>query len=335
MPVLAFAQAKSQPDGATAQLDFHDVFRRLDTTGVLLIALSALFILWFIWRIVKMIGRDRAPPPARPRKGAPRVVLPPDTVMPQRDSLNTATDWGFDENKRSAVGRRKGMSENPTMTSIDTSTRLPSLERPTGSYGVQPEDALGRSPIATVSPYRTGTNPYYLRGESLENQIDVEEVADVLTQADLLVQLGDPKEAMNLLSRHIRETEEPGPQVWLMLLDLYRTTGREAQYNALGDGFRALFNAQVPPWSASSVGDRTIEEYPQVMLKVQGLWPTAECRLYLEALLNDDRGGSRQGFSLTAYRDLLFLVDSLETRRVLEGEESDRADIDRKLTVPR
>src|SRR5882757_7126697 len=39
-PVLAFAQAKSQPDGATAQLDFHDVFKRLDTTGVLLIALA-------------------------------------------------------------------------------------------------------------------------------------------------------------------------------------------------------------------------------------------------------------------------------------------------------
>jgi|GEM_PF-1392927 len=332
-PVLASAQGKAR-DGGTAQLDFHDVFKRLDTTGLLLIALSALFILWFVWRIVKMIGRDRAPRPSRSRKGrAPRVVVSPTTIAPQRDSLSAATDWGFDENKRSAVSRRRGLSEDATRTSIDTSTRLPSLERPTGSYGVQPEDALGRSPVATVSPYRTGTNPYYLRGDSLENQIDVEEVADVLTQADLLVQLGDPKEAMNLLSRHIRETEKPGPQVWLMLLDLYRTTGREAQYNALGDGFRALFNAQVPPWSTSSAGDRTLEEYPQVLLKIQGLWPTPECRLYLEALLNDDRGGSRQGFSLTAYRDILFLVEGLEARRLLEGEDDDRADINRKLTV--
>ena len=333
-PLVAFAQTAQAP-GATAQLDFSDVFRRLDSTALLLIALSALFILWFLWRIVRMVGRDRAPPPPPPaRRAAPRGSSSVDPA-PVRDSLNTATDWGFDENKRSAVGRRKGMSGDPSMTSIETSTMMPPLDRQTGSFGVVPDDALGRSPVATVSPYRTGTNPYYLRSEALENQIDVVEVADVLTQADLLVQLGDPKEAMNLLSRHIRETEKPGPQVWLMLLDLYRSTGREAQYNALGDGFRALFNAQVPPWSVSSVGDRTIEDYPQVMQRVTATWPNEECRANLEALLNDDRGGSRLGFSLLAYREILFLVDILDARRVLDKDDGDRAEIARKLTIPR
>ena len=336
-PLFVLAQSKAptpgQPDGATAMLDFGDVFRRLDTTALLLIALAAIFVLWFVWRIVTMIGRDRKPAAPPPRKVAPRVSPAPDSVI--RDSLDTATDWGFDQNKRSAVTRRKGMSEDPSLTSIETSTMLPPIDRASGAYGVLPEDALGRSPVATVSPYRTGTNPYYLRNESLENQIDVEEVADVLTQADLLVQLGDPKEAMNLLSRHIRETESPGPQVWLMLLDLYRSTGREAQYNTLGEGFRALFNAQVPPWSLNAAADRALEDYPQVTLKLQGLWPNAECRAYLEALLNDDRGGSRQGFSLTAYREILFLVEVLESRGVIDHEDDERAEIARKLTILR
>lgn len=341
-PLGAFAQATApaQP-GATAQLDIGDVFRRLDTTGLLLIALSALFVLWFVWRIVRMVGRDRAPRLPAARKTAPRAgsgsisasTAGPSSVL--RDSLNAATDWGFDENKRSAVGRRKGMSEDPTLTAIDRSTMMPAITGSTGTRGVVPDDSLGRSPVPTVSPYRTGTNPYYLRSEPVDSRIDVEEVADVLTQAELLVQLGDPKEAMGLLSRHIRETEKPGPQVWLMLLDLYRSTGREAQYNTLGDGFRALFNAQVPPWSTSSAGDRLLADYPQVMQRLQATWPTDECRAGLDALLNDDRGGSRQGFSLAAYREILFLVEILDARIVLDREEVDRADIARKLTIQR
>jgi len=104
----------------------------------------------------------------------------------------------------------------------------------------------------------------------------------------------------------------------------------------LGDGFRALFNAQVPALEYE-LGRRSHDRgYPQVMLKVQGCGRprnAALSRALLDERTDPPRGGSRRALSLTAISRLLFLVEGLETRRILEGEESDRADIDRKLTV--
>ena len=141
---------------------------------------------------------------------------------------------------------------------------------------------------------------------------------------------------MSLLARHIRETEKPGPEVWLMLLGLYQSTGREAQYNALTDGFRTLFNAAVPPWATSpDVAARDLESYPQVMKRLRETWPRRECRTFLESLLTDDRGGSRQGFTLAAYRELLFLVEILGALEHQAKETSDRTDIERKLGIDR
>lgn len=337
----------------TSRMDLLGVLGRLDATQIGLIAIAALVVLLLAWRVVAMVRRERPVVPqrrvdARDRRasGARAAARTTDSLTRQTLSANStlgaatqgpATHWGFDENKRSSLARADGGKRD--VMPLDTSTQWPAVDRARAAAQVPTDDALGHSPQRRAgasggSPYRTGTNPYFLGNDVLDAQIDVEEVADVMTQAELLVQLGDPKEAMGLLSRHIRETEKPGPQVWLMLLDLYQSTGREAQYNALADGFRALFNAAVPPWATQArKAERTLEDYPQVMKTLLAAWPSAECRGYLERLLNDDRGGSRQGFSLTAYREILLLVDVLDTGKAIEAELADRREIDRKLAA--
>ncbi len=311
---------------------FLQVFDRLDTNGVVLLIAAGVILLLLVLRIWAMVRRERRPirVPQRPRV-APKLD---DEPALDRATMRSTTDWGHDENVRGAPTRAPVALESAT-------TELPSLDQAVTQWTIsevqraavaskQPLEVLGKPTHLPASPYRTAFNPYF-RGDATHS-IEVVEVADTLLQAELLVQLGDPKQAMTLLSNHIRETEKPGPAVWLMLLNLYQATGRKSQYEALSVGFGTLFNAAVPPWPARSEdAAHDIENYPQVMMKLHTTWGTPAARPLIEGLLNDDRGGSRQGFSLTAYRDLLFLVEILNEIDKMAHEDEEREGIQRKL----
>ena len=320
VPTLAMAA-----EGAGDLSDFVVVLERLGGASLALVIAAVVIISLLIWRVAAMIRRETTPvtPPRRGTRGDDA----------SRDS--PPTDWGFDQNKRSAQSRtavaaKKADIDLPSLEHAVTQWSMSDVHH-ASTLEVVPDDALGKAPTNSASPYRTSFNPYFRR-ERPASDIEVVEVADALLQAELLVQLGDPKQAMTLLSHHIRNTEKPGPAVWLMLLSLYQSTGREAQYNALGDGFRSLFNAAVPPWATSPAeAERDLESYLPAMLRVQTAWRGPQARPAIEALLNDDRGGSRQGFSLTAYRELLFLSEVLDALDAIDAEEGERSGIQRKL----
>ena len=307
------------------------VFDRLGGTALALLIAAGVVVALLVWRVVVMVRRER-PAPVPPKRRSPGAEG--DATI-ERPTITATTDWGYDQNKRAALARSPVAMPN---SDVD----LPSLEHAVtqwtmsdvvkgGSVVAPPADALGQMSGRIASPYRTTFNPYF-RTEERVHGVEVVEVADALLQAELLVQLGDPKQAMTLLSRHIRETEKPGPAVWLMLLGLYQSTGREAQYNALCAGFRTLFNAEVPPWASSpDAMARDLESYVQVIGKVQATWSGPQARATVDAMLNDDRGGSRQGFSLVAYRELLFLSEILATLDAIAQEEAERLGIGRKL----
>ena len=331
------ARAQGAPAPATVadRSGFLSLFMRLDAMALLLIVAAVAILALLIWRVIVMVRGEKpavVPPPRRTRTGDDADAL-------DRPSLQRTTDWGFDQNKRAALARSPVAVSGGSvdLPSIDHAVTMWSTTDVQNAHrsGVQPADAMGQSPVVAASPYRTSFNPYF-KAEQPANRIEVVEVADTLLQAELLVQLGDPKQAMTLLSHHIRDTEKPGPAAWLMLLNLYQSTGREAQYNTLSSGFRTLFNAEVPPWATSpDVAARELEAYPQVMMKLQTAWSGPQARPTVDGMLNDDRGGSRQGFSLTAYRELLFLSDLLDTIATIAREDDERTGIQRKLgTLP-
>jgi hypothetical protein len=333
------------PAGAVARPDFMEVFGRLDARSVLLIVGSVVILVLLILRVWIMVrgerrvktrgkgkgkGKARGKAPTRPRSRVAKVAG--DSLLRPASPEGAVTDWGPDQNKRASQSR----------ASPGAAARLPDLDMAITQWSTsevqnaaaisrQANDSMGKSPDRTPSPYQTTFNPYF-RGETSNGaRLEVVEVADALPQAELLVQLGDPKQAMTLLSNHIRDTEKPGPAVWLMLLNLYQSTGRKSQYEALAKGFKTLFNASVPPWSAKRETVRTIEAYPQVMAKVHAAWGKPAARPLLESYLGDDRGGRREGFSLTAYRDLLFLLEILGELDRMAVEEAERQEIQRKL----
>ncbi len=190
--------------------------------------------------------------------------------------------------------------------------------------GVKPKAA------ATESIYKSGYNPFF---QTSDAETKVEEIVDLVEQAELMLTLKNYDEAIAALTRHIRETEKPAPNAWLMLFDVFAKTGRREQYNNLAKGFRMLFNAQVPSWEKQATeSSKHLDDYGRVFENVQRLWGMPTCRSFLESLLYDDRGGNRQGFMLAAYSDILFLLELIDVANLMAGEEEERRRIELKLT---
>ena len=121
------------------------------------------------------------------------------------------------------------------------------------------------------------------------------------------------------------------PAPLLMLLDLYRESAHRSEYEDLARQLKARFNVRTPTWDDAHSGaandasaDAGLEGYPHVMSKLVKLWGTRSCMDYLQSLLMDSRGGTRVGFSLPAYFEILFLM------RVQDDvlRHTDQADID-------
>jgi hypothetical protein len=115
--------------------------------------------------------------------------------------------------------------------------------------------------------------------------------------------------AIDRLRRHVDDGPRATPVAWLMLLDLYRTHGREQAFRDLAPRFHARFNAETPQWSRypPAAAEPGLEAFPRLIKEITLCWGTHECSRLLDRLLYDNRSGRRMGFSLNAYNDLLAL----------------------------
>ena len=131
--------------------------------------------------------------------------------------------------------------------------------------------------------------------------------------------------SIDVLRRHIDGEERPMPAVWVMLLDLCRTHGREQKFRELALDFHRRFNVRTPRWERypPDRGEPGLEAYPRLVRAITAAWGTHECRRLLDRLLHDNRGGARRGFTLNAYNDLIALRRAAHS--VLETIESDLA----------
>ena len=154
--------------------------------------------------------------------------------------------------------------------------------------------------------------------------VDVTELSQVTDEAQVYVDLGRSDQAIEILRDHIEQQvgERDSPAAWLMIVDLYRRTNNRAGYDELAPKFRTHFNGRMPDWDNYGhelALDDGLEAFPHLVAVLQRDWGTPEARTFLEELLYDNRGGSRLGFSLAAYRDILLL---LQVHDALEDTES-------------
>jgi hypothetical protein len=147
------------------------------------------------------------------------------------------------------------------------------------------------------------------------SSLAVSELLHATEEARVYVALGHPERAIDVLTEHIRQVPRSLPAAWLMLLGLYRDNGREQDFRRLAEEFHLHCNVQAPAWDSFGAGEYEeggLETFPHILREVTRTWRQPGCREYLERLLYDNREGRRMGFPLTAYSEILLLLQILD-----------------------
>lgn len=162
-------------------------------------------------------------------------------------------------------------------------------------------------------------------------EVSVEELIDLEQQAEFFEVLGQDDAAIDLLEGHVQHTTGASPLPFLKLLEIYRRVGKRAEYERVQAEFNERFNAYAPAWEADLQQGHTLEDYPGVVERLQGLWaePLRAMAVLEKSLTRPESGDDT--FELPAYRELLFLY--AVARDLSERDVVDRHSVDLLLPV--
>jgi pilus assembly protein FimV len=162
---------------------------------------------------------------------------------------------------------------------------------------------------------------------SLRHEVSIEEQIDLEQQADFFSALGQDDQAVDLLVTHLRGTGGANPMPYLKLMDIHRRRGEREAYERTRERFNLRFNAVAPDWNADPRGGRTLEDYPQVLARLeQAWWQPLDAMTELETLLFQ-RGPTADRFDMAAYQELVMLYRMAREQR-LDEEKGGSSQVD-------
>jgi hypothetical protein len=189
------------------------------------------------------------------------------------------------------------------------------------SPDLEPESPVVRTELL---PPRVAVEEGHPRDVSIEELIDLEQ------QAEFFVVLGQDDAAVELLNEHLRQTGGGSPLPHLKLLEIHRRRGDRGSYEAIQQRFNQRFNAYAPGWEADLQAGRSLEDYPDVIPRLESVWSRPlNTMAELEALLFRKSRGEL--FDLPAYREVLFLYAL--ARDLLDRESVGSGDVDLLLPL--
>jgi hypothetical protein len=145
---------------------------------------------------------------------------------------------------------------------------------------------------------------------------DVDAHADQSIElAEIMVSMGLAQGAADALTERIRVNPKRALYHWLKLLDVYRRSEMKEDFERAAGELRQTFNVQPVAWGGA-IGSFSLEDFPHLASKVQELWPTPACGEFLAHLLEDNRGGQRNGLPQCVAEEILLLEQMLATETV-------------------
>ena len=171
----------------------------------------------------------------------------------------------------------------------------------------------GATGTPNAAPAQGGMVDDAQRAKNRSQQPAVEEISDAMQEAEFWISLHDSQRAVEVLEPYATGDQPGSPLPWLYLFDLYRELGQRTKYELLHERFRHNFNGRIQTWleldgPPVSTPPRSLEDMPHMSQKIAALWQSDNIVPYLESLLLDDRDGTRVGFDLPVYREIMFLI---------------------------
>lgn len=205
-------------------------------------------------------------------------------------------------------------AESLNLTIPDLNPRTAERSKPVAVKSApETQSAQGKAPAAARAKSSTKSSEdglefwadAYIASADAELHDKLEDVVEVCLAHD------NPDMAIQLLEQTIQQNPEESAAPWLTLLDLLERTKKIAQYDETRARFRQLFNINIPTPGQIQFAQTCegIESYPHMLAELQRLWSNGGAGDYLKALLRDTRGGTRAGFDMHTYHDIIFLQE--------------------------
>jgi pilus assembly protein FimV len=140
--------------------------------------------------------------------------------------------------------------------------------------------------------------------------LKVEEISDVMQEAEFWLSLNDPARAIEILEPYSQLDSPESPMPWLFLLDLYRESDSQVRYDELRERTMRMFNTNIPEWFEipGNAPAMSLEDFPHVIERICALWETDLIVDYLKSLMLDNRDGTRNGFDIEVYQEVMLLM---------------------------
>ncbi len=221
---------------------------------------------------------------------------------------------------------RSGPRSPPTapilVPSEPSTSARPTPQPASGPIG-QPASEPVPAPDLAAAPAATAPKAAGAAAAATTGQLDDAHgpVHRLLLEAELHLLFDQREEARYVLEQAVDadSDERPDLRPWTMLFDLLRVTEDREAFERYTSRFQGRYNVAPPLWerpaAAESVGGLA-ERFPHVLDRIIELWGTREGLRMLNALLLDDRGGTRQGFDFEIGEEISFLRDLLDRRGI-------------------
>lgn len=263
-----------------------------------------------------LLRRPRARPAAAgARPPEPRVSVPPSV---------------------SASASRPGSLPPPaSAASAPPSVPPPATEPPVtevaGVGGLPRPPAL---PLAERPEFVSSTRPVpqlFSIPDTPAPLLSADALIDLEQQADFFIALGQDDAAVERLVAELRTVDGHSPMPWLKLLQIHRRRGDRAAYQRALDRFRQRFGPHGADWEHADDPQRSLDDYPEAVARLQALWPTPQDVM---ALLERLVGGCEPTLvlSLPASQDALLLYQ-LARSYVPGAEPAPTPDVDLLLPM--
>ena len=153
---------------------------------------------------------------------------------------------------------------------------------------------------------------------SIAEVLTAQALFDIQEQAEFYASIGENDQAIEILQTHIAQHTSSSPLAYIELLQLLYRLSRTEAFEHVRQQFQANFNVKVPEFLGfSRKGQDLWTGYPDVLEKIEALWPTDDVQSLLRNLIvrqsKDPYSAPDDRFDLSAFDDLLMLYNVAQT----------------------